>query len=418
MSIGYACLTVGVPNTDQRSCVMRNASEEKLTELIQYNLNSLDRIIDYNIQNDIKLFRISSDIIPFASNTVNTMPWWDLFDHQLKDIGRKIIDSQMRVSMHPGQYTVLNSPDEAVVSRAIADLQYHTQFLDSLGVGSECKIILHIGGVYQEKEKATLRFIENYQKLSGSIKARLVIENDDKSYNIADVLAISEKAEIPVIYDNLHNAVNPKDIVTSDSYWIIESSHTWKEKDGRQKIHYSQQNLEKHKGAHSEFIRINEFMEFFHDVKGNNIDIMLEVKDKNLSAVKCINATACDKKISALELEWSKYKYKILEKSPEDYNKIRQLLRDKKEYPAAEFYNLVEDALQKDSNTGYQVNAVQHVWGYFKFKASEKEKTNLWKKLDAFTCGEIPYQTVKNILWKLTVKYQETYLLNSYYFVL
>ncbi len=122
MNIGYACLTIGVPDTNYKNCMLKNANEEKLLELIAYNLNSLENVIDYNIKNNIKLFRISSDIIPFGSNPINNIKWWKVFSYKLSNIGEKIKNSGMRVSMHPGQYTVLNSPKEEVVKKAIKDL--------------------------------------------------------------------------------------------------------------------------------------------------------------------------------------------------------------------------------------------------------------------------------------------------------
>ena len=144
MKIGYACLTIGVPKSNFRTCIMKNASEDLLLDIIEYNLKSLENIIDYNIENRINLFRISSDIIPFGSSNVNSLKWWDIFEEKLSALGKKIRDWGIRVSMHPGQYTVLNSPKEDVVIRAIKDLEYHNRFLDGLGLGRESKIILHI----------------------------------------------------------------------------------------------------------------------------------------------------------------------------------------------------------------------------------------------------------------------------------
>jgi len=91
MRIGYACLTIGVPNTSLRHCLLKNASEYKLNELILYNLKSLENTIDYNIRNSIKLFRISSDLFPFASNPVNTIKWPEVYQRQLKKSERKLI---------------------------------------------------------------------------------------------------------------------------------------------------------------------------------------------------------------------------------------------------------------------------------------------------------------------------------------
>lgn len=287
MRIGYACLALGVLNTNFKSCIQRNANEKNLLTLISHNLNSLENIIDYNIKNNILLFRISSDIIPFGSSPINTLEWPMIFEDQLARIGNKIIDSKMRVSMHPGQYTVLNSPTREVVSRAIMDLKYHSLFLDSLGVDREHKLILHIGGVYKDKASAIKAFKANYAHLDTKIKKRLVIENDDKSYNINDVLHIGSSMEIPVVFDNLHNEINPYNN-DNEINWINNCKATWKYNDGPQKIHYSQQAVDKKPGAHSETIEVNSFLSFYKKLSFTDIDIMLEVKDKNVSAVKCI----------------------------------------------------------------------------------------------------------------------------------
>ena len=137
MNIGYACINVGTFETKMRSCLIKNATPEILSTLIQSNLEELDNILDYNIRNDIKLFRISSDIIPFGSHPINTLKWWEKFNNQLKEIGKKALENNIRLSMHPGQYTVINSLDEAVVKRSVADLKYHAKFLDSMGLGQE-----------------------------------------------------------------------------------------------------------------------------------------------------------------------------------------------------------------------------------------------------------------------------------------
>ena len=83
--------------------------------------------------------------------------------------------------------------------------------------------------------------LKNYLNLDPAVKTRLVIENDDKSYTISDVLSLGRQLDIPVVYDNLHNRINPCDGLMTDGGWIEETGNTWKERDGRQKVHYSQQ---------------------------------------------------------------------------------------------------------------------------------------------------------------------------------
>ncbi|NLB51880.1 MAG: UV DNA damage repair endonuclease UvsE [Syntrophomonadaceae bacterium] len=416
MSIGYACLTVGVRNAEFKNCILKNATPKRLYELIGHNLIILDRIIDYNIANNIRLFRISSDLIPFGSSPVNQLPWHKDFSEQFHRIGTKIKSSGMRVSMHPGQYTVLNSPDEGVVRRAVEDLEYHERVLSSLDLDGTHKIVLHIGGVYNDKKASSARFIFHYEQLSERVKKRLVIENDDRSYNIADLLAISRAVNAPVIFDNLHHWINPADHETPEMDWIDECALTWKPEDGRQKIHYSQQEPSKKPGSHSETVRIREFMEFSHDLNGRCLDIMLEVKDKNLSALKCINCTSREPSIRVLEAEWSKYKYVVLERSPQDYQTIRELLKDKSGYPAVQFYELLEEVLLYPEMKGNAINAAQHVWAYFKDVASDKERAGFFGRIEKYQQSEISLKLLKNYLHQLAVKYQRDYLLDSYYF--
>lgn len=414
MNIGYACLTLGVRDTNFKTCTLKNVNEENLIKIIRHNLKTLENIVDYNIENKVKLFRISSDIIPFGSSDVNTIAWWDMFKDEFEIIGDKIKKSNMRVSMHPGQYTVLNSNNPDVVKRAIEDLEYHTKFLDSLGVDKKNKIILHIGGVYGDKKSAIERFIKNYRLLDVKIKDRLVIENDDKSYNIEDVLEISEILNIPVVYDNLHNEILSADPSKSDIYYIEKARNTWGKEDGRQKTHYSQQNPEKRPGSHSVTIDIEEFSHYIDDLP--DIDIMFEVKDKNLSTMKAINYLNSERHIKNLELEWSKYKYNILEHSPVIYGEIRNLLKEKDSYPILEFYALIDKALNIDVEIGNSLNAIEHVWGYFKDRAIEKEKKKYNSYLERYKKGNFSIKAVKKLLLKMAVKYNEEYLLSSYYF--
>jgi len=416
MSIGYACLNIGTPNTNIRSVMQRNATPEKLTEVTAHNLAALERMIDYNRQNGIKLYRISSDLIPFGSSPVNALDWPEIHKEAFERIGAKIRKAGMRVSLHPGQYTVLNSPTEDVVERAIEDLIYQDKILTELGTDTTNKIILHVGGIYGDKEAALERFAENFQRLPESVQNRLIIENDDRLYNIEEVLELANRLQIPAVYDNLHHAINPPPSGGTDQYWISEAKETWKEADGKQKIHYSQPATSKRPGTHTDTIHLETFLEFYNQLDDPTIDIMLEVKDKNLSAIKCQNATTENKRMTLLEKEWGRYKYTILEKSAADYQAIRTLLKDKNAYRVREFYNLIEDALAKETLLGSVENAAQHVWGYFKNKATPQERKAFEKNMGNYRNGIGSLATVKRQLYKLTMKYDEEYLIQSLYF--
>jgi len=481
MAIGYACMVIGEPDTTISSCILKSATPAKLAEISMKNLLALERMVDYNVFNQINLFRISSDIIPFASHPVNQLDWTNLFKEQLDRIGEKIKQSGIRVSSHPGQYTVLNSPIETVVGNAIEDLIYHGDFMDALNLDSSHKIILHIGGIYGKKPEAIDRFLANYKNLPQNIKNRLVIENDDRSYNIEDVLGISKKIAIPVVFDNLHHKVNPPDLtdtIKSEKDWIIECSKTWKPKDGNPKIHYSQSKSKQTPRAHSGTINLREFYIFYQTISEYHIDIMLEVKDKNLSALKCIYATSPNLPLKRLEDEWARYKYYVLgqsatiylaisglfnennleknskEKKTIEKNSIEKntmeknvMAKDLEKFPdnrreghgsylnintnthemilntnsnsnelIFRFYELIDTALLLPEEKGAQKNAAQHVWGYMKNTCTMKEKLHFLKLLLDYDNGKKSISAVKNFLFRETIKQQIPYLTRSHYF--
>ena len=418
MSIGYACLNIGTPNTNIRSLMQRNATPEKLTEVTAHNLAALERMIDYNRKNDIRLFRISSDLIPFGSSPVNTLDWPEIHKEAFDRIGSKIRKSGIRVSLHPGQYTVLNSPTEDIIARAIADLIYHDKILTVLGTDQTNKIVLHIGGIYGDKNEALQRFEQNFRRLPEAVRNRLIIENDDRLYNIEEILELAHRLQIPAVYDNLHHAINPPKSGGTDQYWIAEAKKTWKVADGNQKIHYSQQAPGKRPGAHTDTIDLKTFLTFYEQLEDKQIDIMLEVKDKNLSAIKCQNATTTAPKPVLLEKEWGRYKYAVLERSPAVYQAIRTLLKDKEAYPVQEFYRLIDTAFAEEIHPGQAENAAAHVWGYLKKQATDAERRQHEKNLANYRNNTGTRATVKRQLFKLAEKYKVKYLLQSLYFFL
>ena len=413
-NIGFACLAIGVEHSNYKTIRKEYLTDEKLKEIISYNLDSLENIIDYNIKNNIKMFRISSDLIPFGSSPINKLNWDIIFQDKFKSIAKKIKLGNIRVSMHPGQYTVLNSPNKEIVNRAIDDLNYHRKILELLETNFSSKLILHIGGVYGDKVIASNRFVENFSKLNDNIKKRLVIENDDRSFNIVDVLKISEQINIPVIFDNLHHEINPPDIYKTDQEWINLCKLTFKVEDGRQKIHYSEQDVSKKMGAHSKTINPDKFLIWYKAINREDIDIMLEVKDKNISAIKISDCLNSNIKISKLENSWAKYKYSVLEYSPQTYFLIRELLKDKENIDPLLFYKMIDDALDSEISLNNQINALDHVWGYLKSNINQKHLYLL--KLDRAKKGSLSVSSIKKYLHKLALKAENNYLLESYYF--
>jgi len=189
--LGYACLCLSVADSAPRGTILRNATPERLRELIAVNLARLHRVLDFNTAHGVRMFRLSSDIVPFGSHPVNAISWWDEFAEPLAHIGEQIRASDMRVSMHPGQYTVLSSPDPRILDAARAELVFHTRLLEALGTDARHKIVVHVGGAYSDKAAALDRWIRAVRMLPEPVRARLVLENDERLFGAEDVLCAS-----------------------------------------------------------------------------------------------------------------------------------------------------------------------------------------------------------------------------------
>lgn len=414
MSIGYACLAVGVPESEMKSLTLSRVSEKSLGEVCRANLAHLKNLLLYTKNNNLKLFRISSDLIPFGSSDANTLKWWELFASELADLGTLATEGGIRLSMHPGQYTVLNSPREEVVTNAVADLLYHTQVLSSMKLGREHKIVVHIGGAYGDKQRAMRRFVSTYRTLPQGVKDRLVIENDDKLYTISEVLAIARETGCPVVFDNLHHAINPSEETLTERQWIEACSATWKAEDGRQKIHYAQQDPRKKPGSHSPTIALAEFLAFYEKLPDKDIDIMLEVKDKNISALKCMHATQGASK-EVLGEQWVKYRPLITERDPEKVWKVEDLLRDAEDGPelGVAFYSLLERYLALEV-TRSQAEITAEAMAELCI-ASPAERKRITNRITQYKSAEIPLEKLKQSIMSIANNHRVDEVLSSYY---
>lgn len=123
------------------------------------------------------------------------------------------------------------------------------------------------------------------------------------------------------------------------------------------------------------------------------------------------------KKMKAIEAEWAKYKYLVLEHSHAKYLEIRELLKDKTHFPFETFLTLLAKALQEEVTNTAKLNAIAHVWGYFKNLAEEDEKESYKKLVQQFLKDEVSFEELKCFLYELTKKYEVSFLADSYYFI-
>ncbi len=278
--IGYPCVSLLLDRTTNHTCTLKNATPERLRALIRRNLDDLLAILRHNSEHGWLLFRIGSSVIPFGSHPINTIPWWREFKRELQETGALIRRESMRVSFHPGQYTVLNSPDAGIVARAVKEIVYSARFLSELGLDFEHKIVLHIGGTYGDKAAAVERFCAAMLEIEPDVRRRIVIENDEHSYTPADVLAIAQQTNLPVVFDNLHYLANPGEGALEEL--IPAVFRTWREMDGRPKVHFSAQAIGRRRGHHADGVDPAEFRTWIERWSlFGDFDLMLEAKHKD-----------------------------------------------------------------------------------------------------------------------------------------
>ena len=170
MKIGYPCINYSIGKKTVSTFRLSSYSEEKLIQCINYNLATLVEILKFNIANNFMFFRISSDVIPFASHPICKFDWESYFNSEFKEIGKFVTKNNMRVSMHPDQFVILNSADEKIVQNSIRELQYHFKVLETMSLPYDAKIQIHVGGVYGNKEAAKSRFIKNFNSLEENLR--------------------------------------------------------------------------------------------------------------------------------------------------------------------------------------------------------------------------------------------------------
>jgi UV DNA damage endonuclease len=282
--LGYACVHTRLPSS-ARTLRLARVTPERLREVIAGNLDALEAILRWNVEHDIRVFRLTSNLIPFGSHPVNTLSWWDEFADRLDAIGGLARREELRLSTHPGQYTVLSSARPAVVSAAVAELGYHDRLLTALGLDGSHKTVLHLGGGAGERDAADDRFAAGFERLSPGARRRLVLENDERR-PLDRVLVLAARLGVPVVLDVFHHRLAPSLEPLGVRELVLRAAETWSPRDGRQEVHFSTQEAGKRPGAHAATLDLEAFARFADEVGELPLDCVLEVKDKERSVLR------------------------------------------------------------------------------------------------------------------------------------
>jgi UV DNA damage endonuclease len=272
---------------------------------LRYSLGALRRILDHMQRHDLRMYRMATALAPYASHP--DLPQFhdqiSQCEQELADIGATARERDIRLSTHPGQYTVLNSDKEDVRAAAIAELEVQAQLLDAMGLGSEAVVVLHVGSVAGGRGVALDRFCAGFDRLSERARARLVIENDDRSFGLVDVVELAQRTGLRVVFDVLHHRCHdPHGIDDADA--LGAALDTWPER-VVPKIHFSSARLDVEERrvrvgrrverrmvlpqprAHADLVDPVGFERFLRDAaRGRDFDVMLEAKAKDVALLR------------------------------------------------------------------------------------------------------------------------------------
>lgn len=286
MNLGYACINITLGEkgiTTNRGMIRKTFLEKGIqyaSQLALSNVTALLEILKWNVEKGIKVFRITSELFPWASEyRMEDMPDFREIRSILEEAGKLPV----RVSTHPGPFNKVAGTD-ATLENTIKDLEIHSQLFDLMQLEPSHwnKINIHVGGAYGDKIETIKRFARNFKLLSSHLQKRLTVENDDKPglYTVKDLVPLHEMIGVPIVLDYFHHRLHPGSATEEEAFHIAYS--TW---DVRPTFHYSSSRKEKEdptakKEAHSDWAheKINTY--------GKDIDIMLETKMKELSVLK------------------------------------------------------------------------------------------------------------------------------------
>ena len=273
---------------------------------LRVSIGYLLEIFSYLEKRNISMYRMSSDIAPYA-----THPDLPQFHKQISECGPELrhLGSEarrrgLRLSMHPSQFVVINSPDPDLRRKSIWDLESQAEILDAMELGPEAVLIIHAGGSYGDQQASIERWVHSYETLPAAVKRRLVLENDDTRFSAANVLWAHDRTGVPLIFDLQHYwCLNPENLPLRPTFerfirsWPVGV---------RPKMHFSSPRTEMRQvertnrktgkketvlqapiwTGHADFNHPFEFVAFLRQVADLEFDVMLEAKAKDLALIR------------------------------------------------------------------------------------------------------------------------------------
>ena len=294
IDFGYACISTLIKDCSTAKVVpmgrFNDIDDEevqiyKLKKVAEKNLTNTIRLLWHNITEGFKLYRFSSQLIPLANHPSGQIwEYTETLSTKLEKLSKIINENELKVSSHPSQYTVINTKENHKFTNAIRDLKYHNKVLTAMGLDENAVMVVHVGGVYGDKKASMQRFIDNFKKLPKGVQNRIVVENDDTSYSIGDVLYICNEINRPMVLDvHHHQCYNQGENLKE---MLPEIFTTWDKLKRPPKVHFSSPRSKNSPKSHADYIDPEQFKEFASLADNYQYDIMVEAKKKDEAVLK------------------------------------------------------------------------------------------------------------------------------------
>lgn len=280
--LGYPTQNLTIPAGTNRTLRLASLSDaEKVKGLVRENIAGLVKVLRWNAERGVGLFRVGQSLIPFASHPAFPYDWEAEHGEELRGAGDLARSLGIRVSMHPGQYIQPGSLRPEVVGRGLTELRYVSRVLDLIG-GPDSVLVLHMGGAYEDRPATARRFVE-VMRPETDVLRYLALENDERIWTVAEIVATANALGIPAITDTLHHALNPGGLTLEEALDL--SLPTWEVRGARPKLHLSSQDPAKQAGAHAYSVDVADWHALVRALGGRDADVMIEAKGKEQALI-------------------------------------------------------------------------------------------------------------------------------------
>jgi len=303
MSLGLCCQWIEPRTKRTGQVVYENIVSEKILQLGRfrdgkYTTNQISATYHNNVDQHIKLvpnlvshnirvFRMTSNMFPLFEFNQELLERDEVLLKKLDKLGKLFVDNNIRVTCHPGQFTIINSNEERVIQNAIKELEYHAWLFDKMGLKRSTYYAINIHGGKRDNLSKLIDSINN--RLPYNVRSRLTLENDERCFSVKQLKEVYLETGIPVVFDSHHFVFNQDGMSMEEAFWT--SYDTWLANDEKPLQHISNTEPGNENGSFTERRKHSWGIHYVPDVqlaalKDDLIDLDVEAKGKNISLLQ------------------------------------------------------------------------------------------------------------------------------------